>query len=105
MIRLSLAGSLTAALLVSAAPAYAADADDTAAEVMRDCGGDSLPRDQVSSCLERARVLDQSSPSPELQSLEAKLEQRVRSGPDDDEARNQGDYFDNKGRRVSDDDR
>jgi hypothetical protein len=30
---------------------------------------------------------------------------RVDNGPDDDEARNQGDYFDNKGRRVSDDDR
>jgi hypothetical protein len=30
---------------------------------------------------------------------------RVDNGPDDDEARNQGDRFDNKGRRVSDDDR
>ena len=29
---------------------------------------------------------------------------RVDSGPDDDEARNQGDRFDNKGRRNKDDD-
>ena len=82
MVRLGFAG-LTAALLVSAAPVYAAPGDDTPAEVMRDCGGDSLPRDEVSSCLERARVLDQSSPSPELQSLEARLEQRVKAAPDD----------------------
>ena len=29
---------------------------------------------------------------------------RVDNGPDDDEARNQGDRFDNKGRRNKDDD-
>lgn len=83
MVRLGLAGSLTAFLLASAAPAYAAAGDDTVAEVMRDCGGNSLPRDLVSSCLERARVLDQSDPSPQLESLEAKLEQQVRRSPSD----------------------
>lgn len=82
MIRSGFAG-LTAVLLVSAAPAVAAPGDDTPAEVMRDCGGDSLPRDEVSSCLERARVLDQSNPSAELQSLEARLEQRIKSDPED----------------------
>ena len=83
MVRLGLAGSLTAFLLASAAPAYAAAGDDTVAEVMRDCGGNSLPRDLVSSCLERARVLDQSDPSAQLESLEAKLEQQVRRSPSD----------------------
>jgi hypothetical protein len=82
MIRLGFAG-LTAVLLASAGPAVAASGDDTPAEVMRDCGGDSLPRDEVSSCLERARVLDQSNPSPQLQSLEARLEQRVKASPED----------------------
>ena len=86
MTRLGLAGSLTVVLLASAAPALAAAGDDTEAEVMRDCGGSRLPRDQVSSCLERARVLDQSAPSPQLQSLEAQLEQRVRAGSSDDDA-------------------
>jgi len=83
MNRLGFAGSMTAFLLMSAAPVAAAPGDDTAAEVMRDCGGSSLPRDQVSTCLERARVVDQSSPSPEIRSLEAKLEQRVRNDPGD----------------------
>lgn len=81
MVRFGFAG-LTAVLLASAAPAAAAPGDDTPAEVMRDCGGDSLPRDEVSSCLERARVLDQSNPSAELQSLEARLEQRIKSDPE-----------------------
>jgi hypothetical protein len=85
MVRLGFAG-LTAVLLASAAPAAAAPGDDTPAEVMRDCGGDSLPRDEVSSCLERARVLDQSNPSAELQSLEARLEQRIGNSPDDENA-------------------
>jgi hypothetical protein len=76
--------SLTAFLLASAVPAFAAPGDDTPAEVMRDCGGASLPRDQVSSCLERARVIDQSDPSAEMESLEAKLEQRVKAEPEDD---------------------
>ncbi len=83
MSRLGFAGSLTALLLASAMPAAAAPADDTAAEVLRDCGGNSLPRDQVSSCLERARIVDQSNPSPAIQSLEAKLEQRVRAEADE----------------------
>jgi hypothetical protein len=83
MSRLGFAGSLTALLLASAMPAAAAPADDTAAEVLRDCGGNSLPRDQVSSCLERARIVDQSNPSPAIQSLEAKLEQRVRAETDE----------------------
>jgi hypothetical protein len=83
MTRLGIAG-LTAVLVGSAAPVLAAPGADTVAEVMRDCGGNSLPRDQVSSCLERARVLDLSDPSPELQSLEARLEQRVRNEPGDD---------------------
>lgn len=81
MRRLGFAGSLSAFLLASAMPVAAAPGDDTAAEVMRDCGGDSLPRDQVSSCLERARVVDQDNPSAAMESLEAKLEQRVRNEP------------------------
>jgi hypothetical protein len=45
--------------------------------VLADCGSADLADSQVDSCLERARVLDETDPSPQLQSLEAQLEQRA----------------------------
>lgn len=57
-----------------APPAFAAD--DTAGAVLADCGSSDLPVSAIDSCLERVRVLDETDPSPQLQSLEAQLEQR-----------------------------
>jgi hypothetical protein len=53
----------------------AARADD-ASTVLSDCGAAGLPASQIDSCLERVRVLDETDPSPQLQSLEARLEQQ-----------------------------
>jgi hypothetical protein len=60
---------------VAAPPAFAAE--DQASAVVADCGAADLPDSQVDTCLERARVLDETDPSPQLQSLEAQLEQRA----------------------------
>jgi len=62
-------------LCVAGAPAAGA-ADDSAAAVVADCGSADLPDSQLDSCLERVRVLDETDPSAQLQSLEAQLEQR-----------------------------
>jgi hypothetical protein len=70
--------SLSLALLLFCAPApsaFAGDGDD-ATSIMADCGGSDLPASAVDACLERARVLDETDPSAELQSLEARLEER-----------------------------
>jgi len=69
-----------AALLI-AGTAYAAQAPDSAASVLKDCSADNLPPDTVDACLERARVLDESSPTPALQSLEVKLSQMEAKQP------------------------
>lgn len=68
--------SLALLLSALATPAVFA-AEDQASTVVADCGAADLPDSQVDSCLERARVLDETNPSPELQSLEAQLEQRA----------------------------
>jgi hypothetical protein len=63
-------------VLSPGAPAQAAG-PDSADAVLADCGGAALPRSAVDSCLERARVLDETSPSPQLQSLEAQLSRQA----------------------------
>lgn len=83
MKRLHYAGTFAAVLLAFATPAAGAPGDDTAADVLRDCGRSNLPRDEVSTCLERARLVDLSNPTPEIQSLVARLEQRARNEPED----------------------
>jgi hypothetical protein len=50
---------------------------DSADAVLADCGGAALPRSAVDSCLERARILDETNPSPQLQSLEAQLSRQA----------------------------
>ncbi|HTO40168.1 MAG TPA: hypothetical protein VL026_04270 [Rhizomicrobium sp.] len=83
MTRLGLAGSFTVLLLASASPAFAAG-EDTADAVLSACGERSLPRDMVSTCLERARLVNDQAPSPALRDLQARLEQRVRTEPSND---------------------
>lgn len=60
----------------------AANADDgDVAKLMSECGAADLPQASLDSCLERARVLEETDPSPQLQTLEANLEQRESAPP------------------------
>jgi len=72
------ASSLSLALLLFCvqAPSALAGGGDDATSIMADCGGSNLPASAIDSCLERVRVLDETDPSAELQSLEARLEER-----------------------------
>jgi hypothetical protein len=67
--------SLFLVLSAGAGPAAFA-ADDTESAVLADCTAADLPASTVDSCLERARVLDETNPSPQLESLEAQLQER-----------------------------
>jgi hypothetical protein len=49
---------------------------DTADAISADCSG-HIPREKLDSCLERARVIDETDPSAPLKALEAELEQRA----------------------------
>ncbi|HLY07293.1 MAG TPA: hypothetical protein VKR31_16220 [Rhizomicrobium sp.] len=60
-----------------AANADSADVEKLATE----CGVPDLPRASLDSCLERVRVLEETDPSPQLQTLEASLEQRESAAP------------------------
>jgi len=74
--------SLAVLLLASAAVPTAAVARDGDVDAfMSDCGGVDLAPSAIDSCLERARVLDETAPSPEVQSVEASLEQRKSGKP------------------------
>jgi len=61
--------------------AYAADDDDLKA-LIADCGGANVKVDDIDSCLERARVIGEDSPSPQLQSLTARLERLAERADD-----------------------
>ena len=67
-------------LLLFAGTPAALSAVDSPSVVLSDCGSADLPDSKVDSCLERVRVLDETDPSLQLQSLEAKLEQRAIGG-------------------------
>src|ERR1700733_7610933 len=56
---------------------YSLDGKDALAKLTTDCGAVDLAEALVDSCLERARVLDETNPSPDVEVLEAKLEQRA----------------------------
>jgi hypothetical protein len=65
--------------------AYATEDDDALKALITDCGGADVKADDIDSCLERARVLGEDSPSPQLQSLTARLERIAeRSDADND---------------------
>ena len=59
--------------------------DDDMKSLIADCGGANVKLDDVDSCLERARVLGEDDPSPELQSLTARLERLAERGDDDND--------------------
>jgi hypothetical protein len=80
MARLTYWPFLAALSLVAAAlPARAGiwGDDDDLKSVMADCNRPDLAADTIDSCLERARVLNETSPSPQLPSLTARLERRA----------------------------
>jgi hypothetical protein len=70
--------SLLAILVLSGATSRASAAahDNDVAQLMSECGISDLADMAVDSCLERVRVVDETNPSPQLQSLEARLEER-----------------------------
>ena len=70
--------SLLAILVLSGAGsrALAASHDNDVAQLMSECGAPDLVNTAVDSCLERVRVVDETNPSPQLQSLEARLDER-----------------------------
>jgi hypothetical protein len=65
--------------------AYAADGDDDLKTLVAECGGPNVKMDDIDSCLERARVLGETSPSPELQGLTGRLERIAERGEDDED--------------------
>lgn len=67
---------LLVAPLLLGAPVAGADESD-AAKVMSECGAQNLPQSSLDSCLERVRVIEETDPSADLQSLEASLERRA----------------------------
>jgi hypothetical protein len=78
-------GSLMAALalgaaLLSVTVARADDTDDDFKSLMADCNRPDLPASDINDCMERARVLDESRPSPQLQHLLTQLERRTEDG-------------------------
>jgi hypothetical protein len=75
--------SVVAAFAAAVLPGSAAVADeDDLKTLVADCGGASVKQDDIDSCLERARELGETSPSPVLQSLTARLERMAEKGED-----------------------
>jgi hypothetical protein len=60
--------------------------DDTIQSLMADCGGPNVAKDDINSCLERARELGDTAPSPQLQGLTARLERRAEALDDAEQA-------------------
>ena len=76
--------SILAGLAAVALPG-AAWADDDIKSLVADCGGANVKADEIDSCLERARVLGEDSPSPQLQALTASLERIAERGDSDND--------------------
>lgn len=69
---------LGAAVFLVSGGAYAVEAEgDSTSAVQAACSTPDLPAASVDSCLERVRILEETQPSADLESLEARLEARV----------------------------
>ena len=77
-------GAIFAAFAV-ALSGGAALADDDIKALVAECGGPDVKSADIDSCLERARVLGEDSPSPQLQSLTARLERLAERGDEDND--------------------
>ena len=71
----SLAAALAAMAL--AGGARAADDDGDLKSLLADCNNANIERSDIDSCLERARDISETAPSPLLQGLTARLERRA----------------------------
>jgi hypothetical protein len=73
-------------LVLAAGIAFAgtarADDDDDYRDFLKDCNVPGLPYEDAKSCLERARVLDEDRPSPQLQGVMARLEREIEATED-----------------------
>ena len=81
--------SLAAAALgamAMAGGARAADGDSDLKALLADCGSANIERSDINSCLGRAREISEDAPSPELQTLTARLERRAEALDDGDQA-------------------
>jgi hypothetical protein len=70
-----------AALLLAALPApaqiYSLDGKEAMSKLKADCSALNMEEDKVQSCLARAQALGETNPSPELDAIQAKLEERA----------------------------
>ena len=62
--------------LLCAWPLGALADDNEIAKLVVECGAEDLPQASLDSCLERVRVLEETDPSAQLQSLEGQLQRR-----------------------------
>jgi hypothetical protein len=67
-------GAIFAAFAATALSGGPALADDDIKTLVAECGGPDVKSADIDSCLERARVLGEENPSPQLQTLTASLE-------------------------------
>src|ERR1700755_2789784 len=82
VMRLSFMSAALCAVCAVAVPIAALSAtDDTEREILADCGQSNLAASIVDSCLERARILDETDPSPQVETLIAKLGRDTAGGP------------------------
>ncbi len=69
---------ILAVLALAALPAAVRAQQAAPDTLLSDCGRQGLTSDAIDSCLERVRVREETAPSPDLQSLEAQLEQEAK---------------------------
>lgn len=71
---------------IAVAPAAAGD-DDDYKSLMADCDKPDVERSDIRDCMERARVMDETQPSPQLQRLLTQLERRSEDLGDGDSSK------------------
>jgi hypothetical protein len=79
----SLAATCLAGTILSSSAAFADDEIDTPAAVQADCSRAGLTRDEITLCLERVRLISESTPSRQLQLLETQLTLEADQTPGD----------------------
>lgn len=71
---------------MTAGSACAAEDDTELKTLVAECGGANVNPDDIDSCLERARVMGEANPSPQLQTMTAKLERQAEQLDEDEKA-------------------
>jgi hypothetical protein len=69
-----------------AGTAYATEEEDALKDLVADCGGADVKSSDIDSCLERARSMGETSPSPKLQGITARLERMAEKEEEDEDA-------------------